>query len=150
VEACYFCDRLRDVKEWEGRLIYEDNLVHVTHQINNEGPTYLRAVLIQTKRHTEGLAGLTDAEAERIGLLVAQISRGLKDLVGAAWTYTYCFTEGFRHVHQFVYARYPGTPTEYVRLRVDEWKQAPKGSSQQISQLSHQLGARLRIPRVSS
>jgi diadenosine tetraphosphate (Ap4A) HIT family hydrolase len=149
--ACYFCDRLRNVKEWEGRLIYEDDLIHVTHQINNEGLSYLGAVLIQTKRHTEGgLAGLTDAEAQRIGLLVAQISRGLKDLVGAAWTYTYCFTESFRHVHQFVLARYPGTPPEYIRLQVDEWKQAPRGSTEQISKLSHQLAARLRIPSFSS
>lgn len=139
------------MKEWEGSLIYEDDLVHVTRHINSEGLTYLGAVLIQTKRHTEGgLAELTDAEAQRIGLPVAQISRGLKDLVGATWTYTYCFTEGFRHVHQFVLARYPRITLEYVRLRVDEWKQASRGSPEQVSQLSHQLGARLRIPRFSS
>jgi len=147
VERCYFCDRLANPKEWEGRLIYEDDLVHVTHQIDTEMPTYLGAVLIQTRRHTEsGLASLTDDEGQRIGLLVAQISRGLKDLVGATWTYTYCFTEAFRHVHQFVLARHSDMPPEYVRLRVVEWKQAPRGSPAQIAELSRKLSERLRIP----
>lgn len=143
---CYFCDRLTNVKEWENRLIYEDDLIHVTHQIDPEGSTYLGAILIQTKRHTEdGLAGLTDAEGQRVGLLVVQIGRALKDLVGAAWIYTYCFTEAFRHVHQFVFARYPEMPNEYVRLRVAEWAQAPRGSAEQVTHLCHQLRERLRI-----
>jgi len=146
LEKCYFCDRLIDVKQLEGHMIYEDELILVTHEIDAEVPTYLGAVLIQTKRHTEnGLASLTDAEGQRIGIIVAQVSRALKELVGAAWTYTYCFTEGFRHVHQFVVARHPKMPQEYVRLRFDEWEQAPKGSPAQIAELSHQLAERIRI-----
>lgn len=146
VERCFFCDRLASVEDWDSSLIYEDDLVHVTRQIDPEGPSYLGAVLIQTKRHTEsGLAELTDAEGQRIGLLVAEISRALKELVGAAWTYTYCFNERFRHVHQFVFARYSDMPAEYVRVRVNEWSQAPRGSREQVAHLSRQLRERLSV-----
>jgi len=149
-ERCFFCDRLKNVEDWEDSLIYEDDLVHVAHQIDPEGPSCLGAVLIQTKRHTEsGLAGLTNLEGQRMGLLVAQISRALKELVGAAWTYTNCFNERFRHVHQFVFARYPDMPTEYVRLRVNEWKRAPRGSRAQVADLSRQLRERLSVRSAS-
>ena len=149
MEKCYFCDRLTIRKEWENNLIYEDDLVLVTHQTVAEGLSYLGSVLIQTKRHTEdGLAELTDAEGQCIGLLVAQISRALKDLVGAAWTYTYSFTEAFRHVHQFVIARYSNMPPEYVRLRINEWKEAPRGPPDQITHLSRQLGKLLAMSKT--
>jgi diadenosine tetraphosphate (Ap4A) HIT family hydrolase len=150
VKECPLCDRLKDADQWSGRLVYEDDFVLVTHEIDTDEPTYLGVVLMQTKRHTEhGLTDLTDSEGQRIGLLVAQISRALRDLVSAAWTYTYCFTEAYQHVHQFVCARYPNMPPEYVRLRFDEWKEAPRGTPVQVAELSKKLGARLRISSSS-
>jgi diadenosine tetraphosphate (Ap4A) HIT family hydrolase len=150
MKECFFCNMRKDVSQWSERLVYEDDLVLVTHEIDSDGPTYLGAVLIQTKRHTEhGLTDLTDLEGQRIGFLVAQISRALRDLVGAAWTYTYSFTEAYQHVHQFVCARYPNMPPEYARLQFREWKEAPRGTSPQVAELSKKLGSRLRIARYN-
>ena len=146
LKECYFCDRLKDANQWSERLVYEDELVLVTHEVEADGPTYLGMVLIQTKRHTNhGLTDLTDAEGQRIGLLVAQISRALGEVVGAAWAYAYSFTEVYQHMHQFVCARYPNMPQEYARLRFDEWKEAPRGTSAQVAELSKKLSARLKI-----
>jgi diadenosine tetraphosphate (Ap4A) HIT family hydrolase len=142
--ACLFCQRLNLPAERQAPLIYEDSLVHVTHELDGEGCTYLGTVLIQTKRHTEaGLSSLTDEEGERIGELVAQISRALRELVGASWCYTYCFTEVYRHVHQFVVARYPQMPQEHVRLGATEWPEAPRGSSRDVRQLARALRDRV-------
>ena len=84
MKECPFCNRLKDVGQWSEGLVYEDDLVLVTHEFDVNAPSYLGAVVIQTKRHTEhGLADLTDSEGQRFGLLVAQISRALRELVGA-------------------------------------------------------------------
>ncbi len=102
--------------------------------------------MIQTKRHSEGLAGLTDNEAGRLGLWVAQLSRALKETMKAEWTYAYCFTEAFRHVHMIVDARYPDMPREHVRLGIHDWPDAPRGDPGTVRSLVKQLRARLDDP----
>ena len=139
--ACPFCRRFADPSGPREPLVYEDDLVRATHRLDPEGATYLGVVFIRTKRHTPGgLPDLTDPEAERIGWLVAQVSRAMRRSLGAAWTYTYCFTEGFRHVHQFVVARYPGTPPDMVRLDVEDWPGAPRGPPAEVRRVARQLG----------
>lgn len=138
--ACVFCERLSDAAEQREQTIYEDALVHVSHALEDEGPTYLGSILVQTRRHTtDGLASLTDEEGRRLGLVVARLSRGLREVAGAAWAYTYCFTEGARHVHQFVVARYPDVPAESVRLGLLEWEGAPRGSAAEVGRLVRAL-----------
>jgi hypothetical protein len=125
--------------------IVEDRLVRVVHPLSGSGRrTYLGIARIQTRRHTpEGLPSLTEAEGERIGRLVAQLSRAFRHELGAAWTYTYCFTEAYRHVHQFVVARYPGTPSEKVRLDVTDWAGAPRGSPREVRRVARAIARRL-------
>jgi histidine triad (HIT) family protein len=143
---CFFCDRLRNRKEIEDWCVYEDDLLVVAHQVEIGEPTYLGTLLIQTKRHSEGLAGLTDKEAERLGLLAARISRALKEVLKAEWTYAYCFTAAFRHVHMIIDARYPGVPREHVRLGIHEWPDAPRGDPEAVRSLVQQVRARLANP----
>jgi len=140
---CFFCRSLEDRAAFEERGVYEDDLLRATHPIEEEGPTFLGTVLVQTKRHAEGLAGLTDAEAERLGWLVTRLSRALGTTVGAAWTYAYCFSEGYRHVHLFVDARYPNLPAAHVRLGLHEWPDAPRGDPAAVRALAHRLRAEL-------
>jgi diadenosine tetraphosphate (Ap4A) HIT family hydrolase len=138
--ACPFCDLLAGPNRGDGRVIFEDDIVWAAHELDAEGDSYRGAVMLLLKRHTDdGLAGITEEEGERIGRLVAGVSRALKAVVGAAWTYTYCFTEGVRHVHQFVVARYPGVPPRYVRLEIQNWPGAPRGSPEEIRLLAEQL-----------
>jgi diadenosine tetraphosphate (Ap4A) HIT family hydrolase len=121
------------------RLIFEDEAFHVTHQLEEEGPSYLGILLIQTKRHAQGIAELTDSEGTELGWLIQRTSRALKSCTRAAWTYVFSFTEGYRHVHVIVAARYPETPKQYVRLAITDWPDAPKGGHPEVADLSRRL-----------
>jgi diadenosine tetraphosphate (Ap4A) HIT family hydrolase len=121
------------------RLVFEDGSFHVSHQLEEDGPSYLGNLLIQTKRHAEGMAELTELEGQELGSLIQQTSRALKSCTAAAWTYVFSFTEAFRHVHVVVMARYPNTPKQYVRLAITDWPEAPKGGRAEVAQLSQKL-----------
>ena len=43
------------------------------------------------------------------------------------------------HLHVHVFARYPGTPEEFWRERVDEWSQSPKGGAEEVTALAQRL-----------
>jgi hypothetical protein len=94
--GCHFCDRLRDSPD---PVVYEDDLLHASHPVNEDGPlSPLGHLVIQTRGHTDrGFAGLTDLESARAGWLVTRRSRALGDVQGAGWTYAYLWTEAVRH-----------------------------------------------------
>ena len=125
----------------KARLVFENQAYHVSHQLTEDGPTYLGSLLLQTKRHVTSLAELTDREGQQLGTLIRQTSRALNSCTPAAWTYAISFTEGYRHVHFIVTARYPNLPREYVRLAVDDWPEAPRGT---LAEVEH-LASRLRV-----
>ncbi len=136
---CLFCNQMADPSSLASRLVYEDEFFHASHYFDERQPTLLGLVLIQTKRHVNDLSELTDLESQNLGILISRISKALKESVGAAWTYCYCFMEGVRHVHVFVTARYPSLPKEYVRLNIGNWPEAPVGGLKEVSELALQL-----------
>jgi len=138
-EVCMFCERLRNPSTISDCLVYEDELFNVSHQLNEEGQTYLGSVIIQTRRHVHDLAELTEEEAVRLGSLVTRSSRALKNCTGAAWTYAESFLERYQHVHVIVTARYPGMPKEYIRLAIRRWPDAPRGARAEVGELSRKL-----------
>jgi diadenosine tetraphosphate (Ap4A) HIT family hydrolase len=139
MSACYFCARLREPPV--DPVIFEDERIHVSHSIDESRPlSPLGVVVIQSKRHVRhGLAELTNAEGRRVGEVVAGLSRGLRRLTGAPWTYTYAFTEGYRHFHQFVAARYRGVPPRYLRLGILAWPGYPRGGIDEVRGLAGRL-----------
>ncbi|MER5787129.1 hypothetical protein [Streptomyces sp. NPDC001980] len=56
-------------------------------------------VAVQTLRHTEGLAGLNDAEAGELGPLLARLSAAVTRVTGSERVYTYSLGEGSPHTH---------------------------------------------------
>jgi len=56
-------------------------------------------VAIQTLRHTEGLAGLNDAEAGELGPLLARLSAAVTRVTRSARVYTYSLGENSPHTH---------------------------------------------------
>jgi diadenosine tetraphosphate (Ap4A) HIT family hydrolase len=99
--------------------------------------------MVEPKRHIAGLAELTDREAERIGRLVARLSRALTATEGAEHVYMFVLGHGVPHLHLWVVPRYPGTPREYWGMRVDEWPEAPRGGPDQIAALCDRIRAYL-------
>jgi histidine triad (HIT) family protein len=150
VTDCYFCEWLQRPPATAEPAVWEDDLVRAAHPLPDGRPALLGQVAIVLRRHTEhGLADLTDAEGQRIGLVVAAVSRALREVRGAAWTYTHAYTEGFRHVHQFVVARPPGLPPEYLRLDLPQWPDAPRGDADAVRALAAALRERVAASRRS-
>jgi len=140
-EVCMFCERLWNPSGLADISVYEDELFHVSHQLNEEGQTYLGSVIIQTRRHVHDLAGLTEKEAARLGSLITRSSRALKNCTGAGWTYVESFLERYQHVHVIVTSRYPSMPNEYIRLAIRKWPDAPRGARVEVVELSRKLRA---------
>ena len=130
---CFICRKHRGEIVIPGGAIYEDDLLYAGHIGTQEGQAaYLGYIMVETKRHAPGLADLTDIEAQAVGLLVARISRTLRESEKAEHIYAFVIGDGVPHFHMHVVPRYPGAPREYWGMHVDEWPGAPHGGSQEI------------------
>ncbi len=124
-----------------GGTIIEDDLLTACHAQIRPGQTtaYLGYLMAEPKRHVPGLEGLTDEEAQALGLLVARLSRALVATEGADHIYAFVLGDAVPHAHVHVVARYPGAPEEFRGPRVDEWPEAPRGGPSEIEALCSRL-----------
>ena len=136
--SCRFCERLEDPSAIPGGPIYEDDLVHASHYMDDE-TEYLGYLVVQTKRHAAGLAELTDEEAQDVGLTATRLARALKAVVGAEKVYSYVFGEKVPHFHCLVVARYRDVPEEYWRLKLGDWPEAPRGNAEAVAELARRI-----------
>ncbi|HEX8032388.1 MAG TPA: hypothetical protein VF510_00995 [Ktedonobacterales bacterium] len=143
MKECLFCNIQQGVTPPIDGPIYEDDLVYAHHAHFGEGPYYLGRIAVETKRHVSDFADLTPAEAQAMGLLIARLSHGLKVCTGAEKVYMEFYGEVTPHVHGFLTARYPGTPTEYLRWNVENWPGAPRGGADDIASLCQRLRSML-------
>lgn len=138
MEQCLFCDTYQGRVPIVGGLIYEDELVYAYHLFSGENVQYLGHLLLATKRHIPGFADLTEPEAQRVGLLIARLSQVLKICTSAEKVYVTSYSEVTPHLHIHLTARYPGTPAEYLRWKIEDWPAAPQGNKEEIAALSQQ------------
>jgi diadenosine tetraphosphate (Ap4A) HIT family hydrolase len=59
-------------------------------------------IAAQTLRHTEGLAGLDDAEVTELGPLLARLSAAVTRVTDSERVYTYSLGEGSPHTHMLL------------------------------------------------
>jgi len=144
--GCFVCRKHRGEIQIPGGSIYEDDLVYAGHGAIPEGQLsmYLGYLFVEPKRHTPGLADLTDDEAQALGLLVAHLSRALKMGEHAEHIYSLVLGDHVPHLHIHLVPRYPGTPREFWGLRVTDWPDAPTGGAQEIAAFCERLRVRLR------
>lgn len=145
-EPCRFCARLRHSPSFPGGVLYEDPFFHATLWSDGEAKTYLGHILIQSKRHITSLAELTAPEGAALGSLVQRLSAALGETLRPELVYLDCYMEVIRHVHLFLTARYPGTPPEFLRIKVTEWTGAPHEDRAQLEVLGNRLRAILNRP----
>jgi diadenosine tetraphosphate (Ap4A) HIT family hydrolase len=145
-DECFICRKHRGDIAVPGGAVYEDELAYAGHAAlpEEESTAYLGSLLVEPKRHVAGLPGLTDEEAERVGWLVARLSRALTATEGAEHVYLFVLGHGVPHLHVWVVPRYPGTPREYWGMRVDEWPEAPRGGAEEVAALCERVRAYLR------
>jgi histidine triad (HIT) family protein len=137
METCPICAKHQGPVT--GGPIYEDDLLYAHHVYNGGEPAFLGYVRAETKRHVPSFAELTLAEARAIGTLITRLSRALKDCAGADHVYVFFYGDHVPHLHLHIFARYPGTPEEYWRERVDEWSGSPKGGAAEVESLCNRL-----------
>jgi diadenosine tetraphosphate (Ap4A) HIT family hydrolase len=117
-----------------GGVLLADEHVIVSHlplvtPSGREDRIYLGRLLVEPRRHIEGLEELTNDEASSLGRFVADASRALKVAGGAEHVYAAVISDQVKHTHLHLLPRYPGTPPEYYWTRVDEWPSAPTGDA---------------------
>ncbi len=138
---CLICQKHRGQFVVPGGTILEEDLISASHAQIRPGQTtaYLGYLMAEPKRHVPGLEGLTDEEAQALGLLVARLSRALIATERADHVYAFVLGDAVPHVHVHVVARYPGAPEEFRGPRVDEWPGAPRGGAAEIEALCARL-----------
>lgn len=141
VTDCFVCRKHQGEIQVPGGAIYEDELVYAGHLRSDRGATYLGYLMAEPKRHTPGLAELTDAEAQALGHLLSRLSRALKATEGVEHVYAFVLGDDVAHLHIHLVPRYPGAPRKYWGVHVDEWPDAPHGTSAEISALCNRLRA---------
>lgn len=144
---CLVCQKHQGIIPVPGRVIYEDNLIYISHASILDGQTtaYLGALLIEPKRHIPSLASLTNAEAQRIGLYVAHLSRALQKGENVEHVYEFVTGHYEPHLHIWVIPRYPNTPRAYWGMRVMEWPDAPRGGPEEIAALCDRIRASIQL-----
>ena len=144
MKPCLFCDTYTDRQAIPGGIVYEDDFVYAYHYSRLDEPNYLGHLMLITKRHVPGLAELTEAEGQAVGLGIMRLSHALKACTGAEKVYAEAYYEVNPHLHLILTARYPGTPPEYWRWNVGDWPAAPKGTLKEVAELCDRLRAQLR------
>jgi len=140
-QECFVCRKHRGKTATPGGPIYRDELLYAGHAEfpAGEDTAYLGYLMAEPSRHTPGLAELTEEEAQALGLLVARLSRALKESEGAEHVYAFVLGDRVPHLHVHLVPRYPGTPPEYWGVRVDEWPYARRGDAAAVEALCLRL-----------
>jgi diadenosine tetraphosphate (Ap4A) HIT family hydrolase len=140
-EECLVCRKHRGEVAVPGGPIYQDELLYICHAMLRGGEVthYLGHVFVETKRHVGELADLTEAEAQRLGLVTSRAARALMETLGMEHVYSFVIGDDVPHVHVHVIGRYPGAPREYRGPRVDDWPDAPRGGDAEMAGVSARL-----------
>ena len=142
---CFVCEKHLGRLELPGGELYRDDLVYASHGIIQEGKqrAYLGTLFVEPLRHVSGVAELSDAEAERIGLVSTRLARALKESEKAEHVYVFVLGHHVDHLHVWLVPRYPGTPPEYWPMRLAEWPDARLGGADEIGALCERIRPRL-------
>ncbi|HEV8190204.1 MAG TPA: hypothetical protein VGP82_01785, partial [Ktedonobacterales bacterium] len=62
-----------------------------------------------------------------------------KTCAGAEKVYVAFYGEAIPHLRVHLTARYPGTPAQYLCWNVEDWPDAPRGHSEEITALCYKL-----------
>src|SRR4051794_7344739 len=142
--GCFVCDKHRRMDDVPGGVLAADEHVVVSHlplvtPAGTEPEIYLGRLLVEPRRHVEGLDELMPDEAASLGRFAATASRALRTAGGAEHVYAAVIGDAVKHTHLHLLPRYPGTPPEYRWVRVDEWPDAPRGDAAAVAAFADRL-----------
>ena len=140
-ETCFSCRKHSGLEFVPGGPVYEDEIVFSGHSwsVEDQQAPYLGGFIVEPKRHIPTWAELNDEEAERVGVVIRDVSRALKAIVDAEHVYVFVLGHHVAHLHVWVVPRYPGTPREYWGLDVFEWPNRPMGGQKEVEVLCEKM-----------
>jgi diadenosine tetraphosphate (Ap4A) HIT family hydrolase len=142
-ETCFACRKHRGLEFVPGGPIYEDNIVFSGHSWSvedNETP-YLGGFIVEPKRHVPSWAELTDEEAEKIGIVIRDVSSALKQAVETDHIYVFVLGHNVPHLHIWVIPRYIDAPQEYWGFKVFDWPDRPAGTQAAVEEMCTKVRA---------
>ncbi|WP_433656161.1 HIT family protein [Nocardia sp. CA-128927] len=120
-------------------VIFEDELIVVTHRSLTKAAAVPGFLLVETRRHTPNLSSLTDAEASAVGRAVARAARALQRELAPEFVFSSITGRTVAHFHQRVFARPFGTPPTIPWTDVDSWPESPRITIAELIALSRRL-----------
>ncbi|MBO9600723.1 MAG: HIT family protein [Cohnella sp.] len=142
---CFICQKHRGNAIVPGGAVYEDDLVYIGHRGFGDEPGHLGYMMIDIKRHANGLGDLTDDEAAAVGIWTNRVSEALKIVADAEHVYAYVHGDAVPHFHMHIVPRYAEAPDAHRNpMTAAAWDGAPRGGPQQIEAICKQIRERLR------
>jgi histidine triad (HIT) family protein len=141
MQDCFVCRKHQGLEHVPGGVVFENELIYISHaQLwGEEEDHYLGHLFVEPKSHVPKLSGLSDEEAQAIGLFVSRVAKALEQTLGVEHVYAFVIGDHVPHVHIHVLGRYPGAPREYWGPKVDEWPEAPRGNEEQIAEVANRI-----------
>lgn len=109
---CSICDQVAGRAVAPGGSIHDDGLWLVSHHPGPQADP--GELIVQTRRHCESLAALTDAEAAALGPVLQATVAAVERVIRPERTYVATYGERVRHVHFFVLPRTRALPPGHV------------------------------------
>lgn len=138
-EGCPICAKHAGTGPFVAPMVWEDDLVVVSHVPAGDELVVLGHLLVESRRHAAYLDGLTDDEAAAVGRAVRAAAVGLRAELDVDAVHSAVINRRLEHFHQHVIVRHRGTPEEYEWHRADEWPDAPAGDAVVVAHLCGRL-----------
>ena len=128
-EKCFICQKHKGLEIVPGGAMFEDDLFYSGHSWSAEDQKspYLGSFIVEPKRHIPTWAELNDTEADTIGRIIRNVSKALRDGLGAEHVYVFVIGHHIPHLHVWVVPRFPDTPREYWGLELFAWPERRQG-----------------------
>jgi histidine triad (HIT) family protein len=144
--TCFVCRKHKGLELIPGGALYEDELVYAGHSWSAEDACspYLGGIIVEPKRHIPSWAELNDQESDRVGRLIRDVARALKQDQEVDHVYVFVLGHHVPHLHVWVVPRFRNTPREYWGFNIFDWPDRPFGGASEVEQLSQRIRTRLR------
>ncbi len=130
---CFICNKHKGIIDVAGGAIYEDDTIYIGHiGIGDNEENYLGHLMLDIKRHVNGMEKLYDYEAQSIGRAIKGITASLKECFEVEHVYLHLYGDNVPHLHIHFIPRYKNAPEEFWGDNVKRWKEAPRGGRKEV------------------
>ena len=140
-DECLICTKHEGRGSLAGPVAWATEEMVVTHQAPAaDGLGFLGYLLVEPRRHVATWDLLTIDEAQKMATAAWAAARALRTLLDVEGVFTAIIGRQVPHVHQHVFVRHVGTPTD---LRWDEspdWGGAPRRTLDELDEFARHVG----------